>query len=468
MRSRLDLRLRRGFTMVEIMVAGAIGVMLLGILYSIFSGSTNVSRRVEGKNELIQSATLAAEVLKRDLSELVSLPQSFVGGAYVPRLGDNRNPVLITPDGRQISFYVPVKGDDRRTAEGKIRVEPVNYRLLPVAREGSADAESPRYFFVRSRGIDATKPEEAAQVATGLHRNIGAVYLEDAQFKLLSPYQEDLEYRVEKSPDQNFYVVAELRATTSGTAGKTKSETSQDTLDLRIVVPLDQPSQVARIPKIGVAGADVYDAGTVALKSGPRLVSLTPAEEKAVDDLTDAAKKYEEGDLPAADLEAKVRGVLDEIVNAKRGPNILVGPANPPDPKTLTLVPGPNGDGTVTLRGPDGSEVRIPTSPNGNGSGPNGGPGSPGPGQGSPNGSPGNTGTQAPPKTVKRTWTVRGGTFKRSWVRDPVTGELTLVSSSETGFNESGGEEITGNGDIPDLADMNRQDIDSAMTRNGF
>ena len=125
MRSRLDLRLRRGFTMVEIMVAGAIGVMLLGILYSIFSGSTNVSRRVEGKNELIQSATLAAEVLKRDLSELVSLPQSFVGGAYVPRLGDNRNPVLITPDGRQISFYVPVKGDDRRTAEGKIRVEQI-------------------------------------------------------------------------------------------------------------------------------------------------------------------------------------------------------------------------------------------------------------------------------------------------------------------------------------------------------
>ena len=61
--------------MIEVMVAGAIGVMLLGILYSVFSGSTNVSRRVEGKNELIQSATLGedGDVFLLDMGEPVRI-----------------------------------------------------------------------------------------------------------------------------------------------------------------------------------------------------------------------------------------------------------------------------------------------------------------------------------------------------------------------------------------------------------
>lgn len=431
--------------MVEVMVSAAIGSVVLGVLYSMFTTAGKIDRGVESKNELVQSATLAVETLKRDLEELVSLPVD----PDRPRYGDGRNPVYISEDGRQISFYITAKGPDSRTPDGKLKLDRVNYHIRPAARQHPDDPVS--YFLVRSQGSEGDVPQEASEAATGM-RNLGAVYLEDIQFTMLTPFIEgvDENRHILISPDENFYVDGKLVATTSAIRMDGQGKKRHDTLEMRLVSPLEQPSQLARTPNVGIATAQVYEANPPSLKrNAENLVSLTPQESKAVADLQGLSDKFEAGSIPPAELEKQVREILKDILNNPRTP-ALSGPANPPDPASMSLDPN-SPPGQPALVNPAGDRVVLPAAQNQSAAAP-------------PAAAP-----AQPLVDATRTWQVTSRHTKKAYVRNPATGQYELVSSSTESAEAAGGETVSGTGmaDVGELTRRNEEDMQRAVQAQG-
>lgn len=178
-------RPRRGFTLAEVMVFGALAVVVLGLVWGLVRDAARGSVRVEGKLQAVEATLLAGARLARDL-ELVeetpgARPSAQVGAARtVLRLppapvGGGRPAVTYTFDAAEGSLRRQLDGEDPDRLPGRFEaflvrlVEPggdegasVLYSLVGVG--GAAEPAAPNQGPARGRRavLVGGAPREAA------------------------------------------------------------------------------------------------------------------------------------------------------------------------------------------------------------------------------------------------------------------------------------------------------------------
>lgn len=116
---------RGGFTLIEVLVMSAIGILLLGVLYAFFVQSHADTGQMDQRLKSVQGAHLLVERIETDVKQLVC--------------GENRSKVLldveVTSDGgatdNVLSFF-RVDGD--ATTPRGIRAERLEYRFDPATK----------------------------------------------------------------------------------------------------------------------------------------------------------------------------------------------------------------------------------------------------------------------------------------------------------------------------------------------
>ena len=122
---------KSGFTLIEVLVAVAITVIVLTMLYSSFSQLITAKRRVETENELIQEANTILLKMRHDLvnafprGSIYTATSSSAYPYFIGRLEGENSKIVFTSFARdpthystqsgqsEISYYlVPLRGDD--------------------------------------------------------------------------------------------------------------------------------------------------------------------------------------------------------------------------------------------------------------------------------------------------------------------------------------------------------------------
>lgn len=142
------MRIRRGFTLVEMLVAALLTTVLMGGVFSMLGGGNQLFTRGLQVAVGRQAALLFFEQLEEDLAACIVVP------------GHQGNPVAISTDGRRLAFY----RTNRQASTMQITVgSPVDYGLSG----------------------DLKKEEDRNPVRNGLPMKIVAV--RDVRFELIEP-----------------------------------------------------------------------------------------------------------------------------------------------------------------------------------------------------------------------------------------------------------------------------------------
>ncbi|MBI4872029.1 MAG: prepilin-type N-terminal cleavage/methylation domain-containing protein, partial [Candidatus Riflebacteria bacterium] len=206
---------RTGFTMLEVIVAIAIGAVLMGVLYQLFYAGSRINRDTMTKADALQAATLTLATVQQDLKQLVTLPVAKKPSGEVDnRFGDHQVPVRVSPLRRNIAFYVPDKSAKRGELPSPGAVA-VSYSLEP--------AEVGGLFRVRRSEAGASKDDNSTRVLT-------AVNVKDLKFRLLDPKATD---PADRSPDQSYYVEAVVTGSDA---------TGRETMTMSALTQLEYPS----------------------------------------------------------------------------------------------------------------------------------------------------------------------------------------------------------------------------------
>lgn len=80
------MRSRRGFSMLEVMVMGAIGLALISVAWFVFTGLTRQSKKLDTRLRAIQASQLTIERLKQDIKQYVHREDWSMVDSAPPRL----------------------------------------------------------------------------------------------------------------------------------------------------------------------------------------------------------------------------------------------------------------------------------------------------------------------------------------------------------------------------------------------
>ena len=108
---------RRGVSLVEIGIFLPIGLMVVGLAWTFFSGSAKTQRRADAKLQGVQANLLLAMQLERDLEALYETPQYQLG---------------ISPDKRALQFWRCQEGSPEEDWD-PLPIERITYQFDPAS-----------------------------------------------------------------------------------------------------------------------------------------------------------------------------------------------------------------------------------------------------------------------------------------------------------------------------------------------
>ena len=122
---------KSGFTLIEVLIAVAITVIVLTMLYSSFSQLITVKRRVETENELIQEANTILLKMRHDLVN--AFPRGNINTAtssstypyFIGRLEGENSRIVFTSFAKDPTHYSTQSGQSE-----------ISYYLVPLRGEG--------------------------------------------------------------------------------------------------------------------------------------------------------------------------------------------------------------------------------------------------------------------------------------------------------------------------------------------
>ncbi|MBV8878889.1 MAG: prepilin-type N-terminal cleavage/methylation domain-containing protein [Planctomycetaceae bacterium] len=171
---------RRGFTLLELVVAMVIFSIVISAAYSLFDASRSLTSRAEFRSQLFQSARAALQAVEDDLRGAVMLGTAFDTGFIGANGGTEKEPldklefvsvnrytgaaydVNKTTDvvrGIDVSkVYYWVEQDTKRTPHGFVRERPLELTPVngPVRRDESISEVSADVVFVNFRYFDGS------------------------------------------------------------------------------------------------------------------------------------------------------------------------------------------------------------------------------------------------------------------------------------------------------------------------
>ena len=115
---------RRAFTLIEVIIMSVVGLMLLGIVYSIFISSSKDSAKMNRKLQAIQAGHLLLERLENDIKQAF-----YLKGVYDLQVMNHQGGF-----GNAVAFYrLDPKAELPGSGEGKpVKVERIEYIFSPV------------------------------------------------------------------------------------------------------------------------------------------------------------------------------------------------------------------------------------------------------------------------------------------------------------------------------------------------
>jgi hypothetical protein len=190
--------MRQGYTLVEVIIAAALGSLLLGSLMAMLVSGSRLFSKGVGAARGPEAALIIMDELEQDLLQCLQFP------------GDPRPPVAISSDKKEIAFY-----RTRPMLEGDLEVvgDPIIWSLVPGSGKGS--------FFPRRNGK--------------VFRTLG---VNDWEFELLPP---DVAER-----RSGWFVVVRVRFTKD-------SQVSREYLSSRLIFLKQPSSNFLYFPKYGPA-----------------------------------------------------------------------------------------------------------------------------------------------------------------------------------------------------------------------
>lgn len=335
---------RGGFTLVEVIFAVVIVGMLFGILYNIFYSQHATAYKLGAKNEALTSCLVAAEVIQKDLRQLVTVPVlRNADGTLARRFGDHSAPVKVSPEGRNASFYIP---RDPGAAAASLLSEDrtrdavtVVYTLVPATKPGT-------YKLRRSVIEDEAAMQQATADPSALKgREVSGVLLRDLHFRLLDPKAPAAVYR---SPDTNYYLEAVIQGV---------DVTGKETQTLPVLANLEYPSVLQQTPNIQEV---IAYRPLAALVTPPDTLSPSPAEVAAVNRINDATRRFLDGDLPTAEFEREVADLINSLAGQPGGPVVASTGNLVPRVDNLRLAQQPRPGEPAVLTAPNGTNVVVP------------------------------------------------------------------------------------------------------------
>ncbi len=333
---RNSVRRNGGFTIVEVLIAAAVGALLMGALYDMFYTGSRINRDTQNRADALQAASLTLASIQQDLKQLITLPVNRDSeGKPINRFGDHQVPVRISPLGRNITFYVPDGGTGELPSPSAVAVT-----------YGLEQANTGGLFRVKRTERRGDEDEDVSG------RVLSTVNVRGMRFRLLAPnaIRED-----EKSPDSNFYV--ETVVTGSDATGLT-------TMTLASLTQLDYPSTFQQTRNRNVNETLAFQP-RAPLPNVPDQRSYTQEEFDALQQLRDLAEQFQRGEVGVDELEPQVRKVV-EIADRQPGRKDVVATQGvvglPPLGDTpLTLQPGSPGR-PIEFQTPGGDSVIVPTN----------------------------------------------------------------------------------------------------------
>ena len=125
------MRTRRGFTILEVMVMGAIGLALISIAWWIFSSLTKQSKKLDTRLRALQAQQLVVERLAQDVRQYVHRDDWSMVDAVPPRLS--------------LNVYRDYVLDPNSRVQRSIAVDVVNWTFSPETHYLSRNNEVMRF-----------------------------------------------------------------------------------------------------------------------------------------------------------------------------------------------------------------------------------------------------------------------------------------------------------------------------------
>ena len=344
---------KAAFTLVEVCFAVVVTAVLLGVFYNIFYTQHSQSYRLTRKNEALTSALVAAEVIGKDLRQVVSTPIKRLANGAIQRVyGDHTAPVKVSNGGSSVSFYVPrppEKDTDFDLTERTRDCVTVVYATVPSPKPGA--------FHIRRAIVEDPAVLQAYADGTGElpGKNISGVLVRKVAFRLLDPKAKATVYR---SPDSNYYLEAVIVGTDA---------TAKETQALPILVNLEYPSTQQMTPNIQEIVAYKAQAPLV---TGPDPFKPSPEEQKTIDTINQLTDQFVNGSIPANEYEDKITDLINSHAGDTDGPIIRSTGNIIPHVDKLEVVQTPNPGEPVVLNSPNGTSVVVnpPAAPSSTGS----------------------------------------------------------------------------------------------------
>ena len=369
---------RAGFTLVEVIFAVIVSAMLLGVFYNIFFTQHSQAYRLTKKNEAMTSALVAAEVIGKDLRQIVTTPITKLTNGAIQRVyGDHTAPVKVSNSGSSVSFYVPRPPESDTAFDLSSRTRDcvtVVYATVPSKKPGA--------YHIRRSIVEDPSVMQAYADGTGdlPGKNISGVLVRKVAFRLLDPKATATVYR---SPDSNYYLEAIIVGTDA---------TAKETQALPLLVNLEYPSTQQMTPNIQEVVAYRAEAPLV---TAPDTFNPSPQEQQTINQINELTDQFVNGSIPASEYEDKITDLINSHAGDTDGPIIRSTGNIIPHVDKLEVVQTPNPGEPVVLNSPNGTSVVVapPASPS----------------------SPGTPSSNTPPiSTITPTqgdWWVRGGSM---------------------------------------------------------
>lgn len=171
---------RKGFTLLELLVAMAIFTVVISASYALFAATRGAARRAEFKAEMLQTARAALHALEDDLKGAVMSGSAFDTGMIATNGGSEKQPLdrieFVTVSGNPVGLTVKnydrpedlpersdvvqvrywIEEDLKRKAHGLVRER--HFDLLPIstrsAREEDVEEVAPEVVYLNLRFYD--------------------------------------------------------------------------------------------------------------------------------------------------------------------------------------------------------------------------------------------------------------------------------------------------------------------------
>jgi len=174
---------QRGFTLVELMIAMAVGLIVLGAMYSVFTLQNKQFGQQDMVTEMQQNARAGIEMMVREIRMAGYNPaKKTTGWSASPTTSPGRTPGVVTANASDITFVADLDGNSDTTYTSNAN-ENITYDLCPAATCASCswqclartsngtitpaaeNIETLTFKYYNSSGTELTAPVGAADLA---------------------------------------------------------------------------------------------------------------------------------------------------------------------------------------------------------------------------------------------------------------------------------------------------------------